>query len=254
MARAEFGSAKHQSKQLKASGLQRLRYYCQLCLKQCRDANGFKNHLLSKSHTGRISNLSSEGKGGSVVAAYSADFEKDFLKLLKINHGTKKINANRFYQEYILNDKNHVHMNATRWPSLTSFVKYLGRLGKVRVEMEDEDEFNLVISLVDSSSELRAKMKERTRQTDEEQAMRFIQAQVARGQRREEEEEEEKEDDDENGKKENNENQEGKIDTFTANQGKEAFHENGAETLAPKPLLLLKGLRPKRKGPSAFHD
>jgi hypothetical protein len=29
---------------IKAKGLQKLRWYCQLCQKQCRDENGFKCH------------------------------------------------------------------------------------------------------------------------------------------------------------------------------------------------------------------
>lgn len=194
MGRSDFGSAKFQAKQLKASGLQKLRYYCQLCQKQCRDANGFKNHLLSPSHLGRISNLSSEGKGNTVVEQFSLQFERDFMRLLKINHGTKKINANKFYQEYILNDKNHVHMNATRWLLLTSFIKYLGRLGKVRVEVPEdlEDEFNLIIRLIDQSGEAETRKKEKIRQTDEERALRFLECQIEKGKEFEERSEREK--------------------------------------------------------------
>ena len=32
------------------------------------------------------------------------------------------------YNEYI-NDRTHVHMNSTKWLTLTDFVKYLGRIG-----------------------------------------------------------------------------------------------------------------------------
>jgi hypothetical protein len=35
---------------IKAKGLQKLRWYCQLCQKQCRDENGFKCHQMSESH------------------------------------------------------------------------------------------------------------------------------------------------------------------------------------------------------------
>lgn len=66
MARAEIGTSKYEAKKLKASGLQKLKFYCQICSKQCRDANGFKNHLQSKSHLGRISNLQSSGKSNSI--------------------------------------------------------------------------------------------------------------------------------------------------------------------------------------------
>ncbi len=33
-----------------AKGLQKLRWYCQMCQKQCRDENGFKCHCTSESH------------------------------------------------------------------------------------------------------------------------------------------------------------------------------------------------------------
>lgn len=236
MGRADFGSAKYQSKQLKASGLQKLKYYCQLCQKQCRDANGFKNHLLSPSHLGRISNLSADGHGNSVVEEYSSTFEKEFLRLLKINHGTKRINANKFYQEYILNDKNHVHMNATKWLSLTSFIKHLGRLGKVRVEVPDEDdEFNLVIRLVDSSTELKARNKEKIRRTDEEMALKFITNQVAKGQELAAKSEAEK----------------GAISEQVVEKPKNTESSDQKPT---KVLVVLKGLSSKRKKLSAFAD
>ena len=35
---------------IKAKGLQKLRWYCQMCQKQCRDENGFKCHQNSESH------------------------------------------------------------------------------------------------------------------------------------------------------------------------------------------------------------
>ncbi|GEQ69180.1 hypothetical protein JCM33374_g2851 [Metschnikowia sp. JCM 33374] len=183
MGRADFGSAKYQAKQLKASGLQKLKYYCQLCSKQCRDANGFKNHLGSPSHMGRVSNLSKDGTASAVIDQYSEQFESEFLRLLRVNHGTKKISANKFYQEYILHDKDHVHMNATRWTSLTAFVKHLGRSGKVRVDIppDIDDEFNLFISFVDSASESQSGDRDRNLQTEEDRSMKFLEAQIEKG-------------------------------------------------------------------------
>lgn len=37
--------------------------------------------------------------------------------------------ANTVYQEYVAN-RHHVHMNSTQWPTLTDFVKWLGRNSK----------------------------------------------------------------------------------------------------------------------------
>ena len=33
-----------------AKGLQRLKFFCGMCQKQCRDANGFKCHMESETH------------------------------------------------------------------------------------------------------------------------------------------------------------------------------------------------------------
>lgn len=40
--KAEVGSRKWLANKMKAAGLQKLRWYCQMCEKQCRDENGFK--------------------------------------------------------------------------------------------------------------------------------------------------------------------------------------------------------------------
>ena len=57
------------------------------------------------------------------------------------------------YQEYI-QDRHHVHMNATRWVSLSEFVKFLGRAGIAKVE---GSELGWFISWVDNSSTARAR-------------------------------------------------------------------------------------------------
>ncbi|KAG5418457.1 hypothetical protein I9W82_003985 [Candida metapsilosis] len=192
MARAEIGTSKYEAKRLKASGLQKLKFYCQICSKQCRDANGFKNHLQSKSHLGRISNLQSSGQSNSIVSNYSHQFQTDFLNLLRVSHGTKFINANRFYQEYI-RQRDHIHMNVTRWKSLTSFVKYLGQNGLVKVKKtndgddEDDDDsegFNLEIALIDSAEvqKLKTKETEESKRVDIDINEKLIQNQIKRGQ------------------------------------------------------------------------
>ena len=64
-----------------------------------------------------------------------------------LRYNTKRIRANQVYQEYI-QDKEHIHMNSTKWVTLTEFVKYLGKEGIVRV---DETEKGFFISWVDNS-------------------------------------------------------------------------------------------------------
>jgi DNA/RNA-binding protein KIN17 len=50
----EKSDIKKLANKMKAKGLQKLRWYCQMCNKQCRDANGFKCHLTSGASQLRI--------------------------------------------------------------------------------------------------------------------------------------------------------------------------------------------------------
>jgi DNA/RNA-binding protein KIN17 len=134
MGKAEKGTPKDIAKRIKAKGLQRLKFWCQVCEKQCRDANGFKCHLQSESHLRQIK-LFSEQMGGR-LNSYSREFEATFLSNLRVRHTTTEVNANHVYQE-VIQDRQHVHMNSTVWATLTDFVKYLGKTGKCRVRETD---------------------------------------------------------------------------------------------------------------------
>ena len=101
MPKAEVGSTKHLSNKLKSKGLQRLRWYCQVCEKQCRDANGFKMHTQSESHVRQMLIVGEDPK--KYINDFSNQFLRDFLQLLKTGHGDKQVQINHFYQEYIAN-------------------------------------------------------------------------------------------------------------------------------------------------------
>ena len=164
---------------MKAKGLQRLRWYCQICEKQCRDENGFKQHTMSESHVRGMLQVGEDPK--KYINEYSNQFKRDFLQLLKTSHGEKKVHMNNFYQEYI-RDKEHVHMNSTKWPSLTEFAKFLGREGLCRVE---EGERGLEISFIDDSPEAVArredvKRKERQAKGDEDLESKLLNQQIKR--------------------------------------------------------------------------
>ncbi|RKU41944.1 hypothetical protein DL546_004974 [Coniochaeta pulveracea] len=147
MPKAEFGSTKHLANRMKSKGLQRLRWYCQLCEKQCRDENGFKMHTQSESHTRKALSAATNFKG--IQEDFSKAFLRDFVSLLKTGHREKAVHVNKFYQEYIAN-KEAVHMNATKWSNLTEFAKYLGREGICRVEERDD---GFYIAWIDDSPE-----------------------------------------------------------------------------------------------------
>ncbi|KAJ4354650.1 uncharacterized protein N0V89_006387 [Didymosphaeria variabile] len=146
MPKAEIGSTKHLANSMKSKGLQRLRWWCEPCQKQCRDANGFKCHVQSESHVRQMHVVGENPQ--KYIQNYSNDFQRDFVSLLRTAHGEKFIGANRFYNEYI-RDKEHIHMNSTRFPSLTEFVKHLGREGIVNVKEDEKD--GLMIAWRDTS-------------------------------------------------------------------------------------------------------
>ena len=69
------------------------------------------------------------------------------------SYGTRRVHANVVYQEYI-SDKQHLHMNATKWSTLTEFVKHLGREGLAEVT---ETEKGWFIQYIDRDPEVLAR-------------------------------------------------------------------------------------------------
>lgn len=128
------------------------------------------------------------------LGEFSYEFEKCFLQLLKRQFGTKRVHANIVYQEYI-RDRNHTHMNATRWTSLSGFVRYLGRTGKV---IADETEKGWFITYIDRDPDTIARQealakKQKMDKDDEERLLSYIAKQVERGKQEGQDEEEEEE-------------------------------------------------------------
>lgn len=179
MPKAEVGSTKHLNNKLKSKGLQRLRWYCQVCERQMRDENGFKMHTQSESHVRQMLLVGEDPK--KFIEGYSRQFQRDFLTLLRTSHGEKPVHLNQFYQSYIAN-KEHVHMNATKWPSLTEFAKFVGREGICRVEETDK---GLHIAWIDNSPEALRRQdairkKDRQDKGDEEREQALIREQIKR--------------------------------------------------------------------------
>lgn len=116
------------------------------------------------------------------IHRYSEEFTHDFVELLRTSHREKSVPLNTFYQSYI-SDKQHIHMNATRFSSLREFAKYLGNTVVCRVT-EDEGK-GIYIAWVDNRADaLRRRdanaKQERLRRSDEKHERETIQAQIAR--------------------------------------------------------------------------
>lgn len=180
MRKHEVGTPKYIANKIKAKGLQKLRWYCQMCQKQCRDENGFKCHMMSESHQRQL--LLFADNAGKYIDEFSKEFEEGYLELLKRQFGTKRVHANRVYQDYI-SERHHLHMNSTQWETLTDFVKWLGREGKCVV---DETEKGWYVQYIDRDPETIAMQealvrKEKMDRDDQEKIMAFIEKQIERG-------------------------------------------------------------------------
>ncbi|KAI4318915.1 hypothetical protein MLD38_032569 [Melastoma candidum] len=177
MGKNEFLTPKAIANRIKAKGLQKLRWYCQMCQKQCRDENGFKCHCMSESHQRQMQIFGQNPH--RIVEGYSEEFENSFLDLMRRAHRFSRVAATVVYNEYI-HDRHHVHMNSTQWATLTEFVKYLGKTGKLKVEDTPKGWF---ITYIDRDSETLFKEREKNKRiradmVEEEKQEREIQKQI----------------------------------------------------------------------------
>ncbi|XP_054161561.1 DNA/RNA-binding protein KIN17-like [Oppia nitens] len=180
MPKHEAFTPKAIGKRIKSKGLQKLKWFCQMCQKQCRDENGFKCHTTSEAHQRQL--LLFAENPHKYMDAFSSEFLKDFLHLIKTRFGTRRVFANQVYQEYI-KDRDHLHMNATRWVTLTGMVKWMGKKGIV---VADQTEKGWFITYIDRDPEKVQKQKnllkrQKVERDYEERQQLMIEEQVQRG-------------------------------------------------------------------------
>ncbi|XP_065195910.1 DNA/RNA-binding protein KIN17-like [Sycon ciliatum] len=178
--KAGFMTPKAIGNRIKAKGLQKLRWYCQMCQKQCRDENGFKCHCMSESHQRQL--LLFADNVDEYLDGFSKEFMETFMEMLKRSYGTRRVHCNIVYNEFIA-DREHLHMNATRWQTLTEFIMYLGKEGSVVV---DPTEKGIFITYIDRDPETLRRQeillkREKFEALEAEKAERALEEQVARG-------------------------------------------------------------------------
>lgn len=155
---------------MKSKGLQRLRWYCQMCAKQCRDENGYKCHTASEAHHRQMKIFMENG--GKFISSFSSEFLTGYLDIVRRQFGGKRVHCNVVYQEYI-KEKEHIHMNATRWHSLTGLCMWLGKKGICRV---DETEKGWFIEYIDRDPEAESRKagEKRLVKTEDEINRQFL--------------------------------------------------------------------------------
>eukprot|EP00916_Digyalum_oweni_P011974 GHVL01019844.1.p1 GENE.GHVL01019844.1~~GHVL01019844.1.p1 ORF type:complete len:415 (+),score=67.06 GHVL01019844.1:72-1316(+) len=162
MPKAEVGTNKWLSNKMKAKGLQRLRWFCQMCEKQCRDENGFKCHRMSEAHQRQMQIFCQNP--GRFMDDFSKEFEHSYMRLMRTRYYNTRVLANTVYCDVIA-DKQHVHMNSTIWVTLTGFVHYLQRSGQCEV---DNTEKGWYIKYIDRSPEKLARDNDRAQREKDE--------------------------------------------------------------------------------------
>ena len=93
---------------------------------------------------------------------FSKTFEREYVETLRRRHGTQRMNANNVYQE-VIQDKHHVHMNSTKWATLTDFVQYLGKKGICHVE---ETERGWYVTYIERDPEMLARQEKAQRKVE----------------------------------------------------------------------------------------
>ncbi|TPP57712.1 Zinc finger protein RTS2 [Fasciola gigantica] len=110
--------------------------------------------------------------GGKFISGFSSEFLKGYLDILRRQFGGKRVHSNVVYQEYI-KDKEHIHMNATRWHTLTGLCMWLGKQGICKV---DETEKGWYIEYIDRDPEKikKQEVNERLEKTEDEYNRQFL--------------------------------------------------------------------------------
>mmetsp|Transcript_93826 Transcript_93826/g.251067 ORF Transcript_93826/g.251067 Transcript_93826/m.251067 type:complete len:392 (+) Transcript_93826:36-1211(+) len=157
MPRAEVGTPKWVANKMKAKGLTKLRWYCQMCEKACRDENGFKCHRMSEGHQ-RMMAVFCETPG-KFMDSFSREFESGFMQIMSTKYCQTRVLANTVYCEFIA-DRHHTHMNSTIWVTLSNFVQYLARTGKCKIDQTPKGWYLTYIDNSPEAAERRRKAEE----------------------------------------------------------------------------------------------
>lgn len=104
----------------------KLKFFCQMCNKQCRDGNGFKCHTDSASHRQQMTLFLADPE--KYISQFSNEFEASFFAAIESDDWVPVAEV----YNAVIRDPEHTHLNATRWTSLADFVEHAAAVGKLR--------------------------------------------------------------------------------------------------------------------------
>ena len=126
--------AKIIAKKAKYGPLQKLKWYCEICRHQSNDEQSYRQHVQSERHRMMMTHF--RANSASIIKNNSAAFESTFMDVLRRRFPNREVPANIVYTQ-VIRDKNHVHMNSTRWESVHGFCCHLERTGKITMRMTE---------------------------------------------------------------------------------------------------------------------
>ena len=134
----ELSESRRISKMMKYGGLGKLKWFCDVCKFQARSAEAFKAHTQSEHHRLMMSQFRQDQN--SIIQSNSEEFKRQFLNILKRKYANREVLANIVYVQ-VISDKNHQHMNSTRWESVRGFCSEMAQKGIIEMRMTERGPF-----------------------------------------------------------------------------------------------------------------
>mmetsp|Transcript_24045 Transcript_24045/g.42729 ORF Transcript_24045/g.42729 Transcript_24045/m.42729 type:complete len:313 (-) Transcript_24045:166-1104(-) len=139
--------------------LKRLKFYCHMCKKHCRDADGFKCHKQSQSHQRNM--LEFMQNPNQYIDQFSSEFKEEFMRLLSHRWPHSWVLAVKVHH-CTLSSRKQVHLNATVWETLTDFVNHIQQEELVEVQQSEE---GVLVKWIDHSPRLAVSKKQAKKTT-----------------------------------------------------------------------------------------
>ena len=119
------------------------------------------------------------------VDFYSKEFLDAFMEELRRKSENVRSKATSIWKA-VIQERHHIHLNATRWLTLTEFVKHIGKEGLADVDCDEEGKWHVRYINRDPAVEERKKAlehKEKMDQDGAERAARMVDKQIKEAQK-----------------------------------------------------------------------
>jgi len=119
------------------------------------------------------------------VEFYSKEFLDAFMEELRRKTENVRSKATSIWKSVIA-ERHHIHLNSTRWLTLTEFVKWIGKEGLAQVDVDEEGKWHVRYINRDPAVEERKKALERKEKMDaddSERASKMVERQIKEAQK-----------------------------------------------------------------------